>query len=76
MFKARGSTNDGRVFVLLGLSAENVRRLKAGQPIRVDTQRATPEGLGRKDGPVIGVVFGETEENIAKEILPLMKELN
>lgn len=73
MIKARGRTADGRDFILLGLSAENCRRLLAGQPIRVDTQAAPPAGIDLDDGPVIGVVAAETEELLAKEIGQLVR---
>lgn len=36
MIKATGRTGDGRPFVLLGLSGENVTRLMADEPITVD----------------------------------------
>jgi len=78
MIKARGSTSDGREFILIGLSRENCHRLLDGKPIRIDTQQP-PEsslGLGIKGGPVIAIVAGETEDQLAKLIGPLVKELN
>jgi hypothetical protein len=76
VIKARGATADGRTFILLGLSAENCKRLLAGQPIRVDTRRPAPDGVGLKDGPVIAIVAAATEEALAKELEPLLKELH
>lgn len=76
MIKARGSTADGRTFILLGLSAENCRRLLAGQPIRIDTQEKPNEGLGMPGGPVIAIVAAQTEAALVDELQPLLKELN
>ncbi len=78
MIKARSSTDDGRTFILLGLSSENCRRLLEGQPIRIDTQLEPPEGLGLNGGPVIALVGGATEETIAAELkaFALLKELH
>jgi hypothetical protein len=76
MIKARGRTKDGRPFILLGLSAENCRRLLAGQPIKIDTQRSAPEGVGLQDGPVIAVCAAATEELLLKELDLLKGALN
>jgi hypothetical protein len=56
MLKARGQTNDGRTFILLGLSAENCKRLLAGQPIKIDTQDPPPAGVAVDGGPVLLIV--------------------
>jgi hypothetical protein len=61
MVIARAKGASGRDILLLGLSAENVRRLQGGEPIRV-TQET--HGPGIPEGWVIGLVFGETEEDI------------
>lgn len=76
MIKARGKTNAGRAFILLGLSAENCKRLFAGQPIRVDTQSSPPAGLDLEEGPVIAIVAAQTETELATAIESLRKELN
>lgn len=76
MIKARVRTNDGRTFILLGLSAENCKRLLAGQPIRVDTQSPTPAGLDLDNGPVIAIVAAQTEAEMERAIESLIKEPN
>lgn len=76
MIKARGKTNDGRAFLLLGLSAENCRRLLEGQPIKIDTQSPPPAGVALNDGPVIVIVAAQTETELQAAIEPLITELN
>ena len=73
MIKARGESKDGRPFIWLGLSAENCRRLLAGQPIRIDTQEPTPAGLAIAGGPVVVLVAAQTEAEIQAAIAPLLK---
>lgn len=76
MIKARGTIKDGRTFILLGLSAENCRRLLAGQPIKVDTQEATPAGVALDGGPVIAIVAAQTESELQAAIKPFIRELH
>ncbi len=76
MIKARGKTSDGREFILLGLSAENCRRLLAGQPIRIDTQKEPPAGVAIDGGPVIVIAAAQTEAEIEAAIQPLIAEHN
>lgn len=57
MLKAKLSNGD----LVLGLSDENIKRLKAGRPIRFD---ARPMGY---DG-CIAIVWGETELKIMHEL--------
>lgn len=60
MVIAKAEMHDGRQLVLIGLSAENVRRLQAGQPIRLDTAE-----LNIAPGDTIGILaihYAETEE--------------
>ena len=55
----------GRHFIMLGLTAENVKRLIIGEPIRI-----TPETHGAhipKD-VAIGIIYGETREVIAHDL--------
>ena len=64
MIKATGGGADGTPFLLLGLSAENCRRLVAGQPIAVRADHVDP----RLPALNVLLVGGETEEAIAAEI--------
>jgi hypothetical protein len=62
MLKLRGDDEDGRPVLIFGLSYENLRRLKAGQPIAF---RLNELGLA---GSVI-IAAGPTEEHIAREFV-------
>jgi hypothetical protein len=68
VIKARGMTKDGRDVLLLGLSRRNTELLLDGQPIRVDTALKPPHGLAIADGPVILIIAGETEEQMATDV--------
>jgi hypothetical protein len=60
MVIANGNSADGRKLLLLGLSAENVKRLLLNQPITLNstTHQGTPEGW------TIVIMFGNTELEI------------
>lgn len=65
MLQAKAVMPDGRVMIVLGLSAENIRRLQAGQPIRVDPAVL----LSVKPTEVIGAITifaGESEGTMAR----------
>jgi hypothetical protein len=51
--------------VLLGLSRENVDRLTAGQPIRVDLDALLPDGPPPSE---VLLTFGESEQSIVDEL--------
>jgi hypothetical protein len=68
MIKFTTIAKDGRTVVGLGLSAENVRRLQAGQPIAVDLR----EQLKIERGPHVMIFFGETEETMRHELAPYL----
>jgi len=64
MIKARLSTDD-REILLIGLSAENRKRLGEDQPIRITVEQMNELGL-----PLIEIVImgGETEESMVAEL--------
>lgn len=64
MVKGRGVGKDGRPFVLLGLSHENVARLFADEPIVVITSLPPDKGVGLEGGPDIILIAGTTEEEM------------
>jgi hypothetical protein len=64
MVKFLATGDDGRRLLGLGLSAENVRRLQAGQPIHFS---AAAMGLGDFD---VVICFGETEAEIERQLAP------
>lgn len=59
MVRFSAMAEDGRAFIGLGLSAENVRRLTAGQPIRV-----TGESVGVPSVASILIFAGGTEQGM------------
>jgi hypothetical protein len=64
MMTAVAHAPDGARIVLLGLTRENVRRLTAGQPIRVkaESHPGFPVDL------VIAIVFAETDRELGEAI--------
>jgi len=65
MLVARVLTHDNRNILLLGLSAENRRRLVLGSPIELN--------LGELDGTTKLVIFaGETEDTMQAELISLI----
>lgn len=60
MVKAKLNNGD----LVFGLSAENVRRLKDGQPISVNLK-----DMGLEDRRIM-ITYGETEDDIFKDMLP------
>jgi len=64
VIKFVGSMPDGRTVVGLGLSAENIRRLQADQPIVVELRE-----LGFAGSPHLVAIFtGETEAAIVDRL--------
>lgn len=62
MLKASGQTGDGRPLVVLGLSEENVSRLVAQKPVRLDLA-----DVGLSPTEVV-IVYGQTEADIEKKL--------
>jgi hypothetical protein len=63
MIKFSVTTSDGRPAIGLGLSAHNLKRLKAGQPIFID---GASEGL-----PFAGAIllfYGRTEHDMLEDL--------
>jgi len=61
MIRAVGRAPDNEPLILLGLSAENVRRLQDGQPIHV---RLSEMGLDVQ----VAIFYGETEEQMVRDM--------
>jgi hypothetical protein len=64
MIKVTGTLKDGSQFVTLGLSDENWRRLRAGQPVLVRLRELDP---ALPDLAVL-VVGGEDEPSIVEDL--------
>ena len=62
MIIARSTKEDSSELLSLGLSRENVRRLTGGLPIRLTRET---HGDGIPENWTIGIIFGETEQEIA-----------
>ena len=65
MIKAAGKTGLGLPLLLLGLSGENVTRLTAGEPIRI--QGADMAALGFPPMEIV-IHYGRTEREIVDEL--------
>lgn len=67
MIVARGLPLEGddRSLVIFGISEENVRRLKMGQPI--DVPRSSLEAVGLGDKRVL-IMYGKTLEHIERKL--------
>ena len=65
MIKATMETGEGKNVLVLGISAENVIRLKEGKPIHI-----TGEELGLECDVLL--VYGETESQIYQDLQPMM----
>jgi hypothetical protein len=61
MIKVRGQTTDGQPIIVIGLSHENLRRLKRGEPIDFDLSE-----IGLTGGCII--LAGKTEKAILKQL--------
>lgn len=67
MIRALGRTGDGRPLLLIGLSAENTRRLMDDQPIAFNTTEmaeAVVPGMAVLPDIQVIIVAGETETDI------------
>ena len=61
--------------IILGLSAENIRRLKSGKPIKFNLTELN----GHPDAPILPdvnviILAGDTEKNMANTLLKLAGE--
>jgi hypothetical protein len=65
MLTARSELEDGRTLLVFGLSAENIRRLQEGQPIRV-TQ--TSHGQAVPENLVVVMFAGDTEGTMEADL--------
>lgn len=65
MITARGRGQDGKPALVLGFTAENIKRLTAGQPVRVP--RSAMEVTGFADIEVC-IVYGETQADIMAQL--------
>lgn len=65
MIKFKLTTDDGKVKLGLGISDENVRRLKRGEPIYVNLNEMGIEAE-------LMIMYGRTEAEIVKELKPFI----
>lgn len=66
MIKATMQSKEGKNILLLGLSEENVKRLKENKPIHINGSE-----IGLSNDVII--MYGETEEHLYKELEPMIK---
>jgi hypothetical protein len=69
MFIASAFLEDGKQLLVLGLSAENRKRLTAGQPMDISRES---HGLAVPPGLKIMIFAGETEETMGKQMAELI----
>jgi hypothetical protein len=70
MIKAAARAADGRHVLLIGLSEENVTRLRAGQPIAFDLdQLQVPKGA---EVGHVALFYGATEADCLEALRPLL----
>jgi hypothetical protein len=60
MIKAKTKSKEGKEILILGLSELNIKKLKEGQPIKIDD--------GRFFDGLIFITYGKTEERIAADM--------
>lgn len=65
MIIANGETDEGKTFLLLGVSRLNIEKLITGRPIKVTRES---HGNGIPTDLEIAIIFGETEEEIAAQL--------
>jgi hypothetical protein len=59
------ATEDGREFLLIGFSCENIRRMIEGQPIKMARET---HGAGVPEGWTLAFMFGETEMEMKAQL--------
>ena len=64
MIKFTATTADNRKLLAMGLSFENLKRLKDNQPIRFKGEDVDLDGMD------VLIFAGETEESMAKQMKP------
>lgn len=69
MLRALAKLGDGRRCVILGLSAENIKRLQAGEPIFLELEDILV------DTPIC-IFTGDTEEQMAADLHDYMDAAN
>lgn len=71
VLKSAGKTDDGKNLIMLGLSHENLRRLKLGQPICVRTSELR---LDQEPISEIVIYAGRNEDEMARDLAPLLSK--
>ena len=71
MMIARGGEGEN-IFLLFGLTQENIQRLQANQPIRITRQT---HGDAIPDGITIGIIYAPDEAQLEKAIKPLCNDM-
>jgi hypothetical protein len=59
------ATEDGREFLLIGFSRENIRRMIEGQPIKMARET---HGAGVPENWTLAFMFGETELELKQQL--------
>lgn len=62
MIKLVGQANDGTPLLILGLTAENVKRLQDGQPVLIN------HGALGLPAQMTSIVYGQDEDSITRQL--------
>lgn len=68
MITATATGPDGKRILMLGITRENIKRLIAGQPIRVGAESHP----GFPEDVMVAIFFGETERDITEALKGLI----
>lgn len=66
MIKATGSRKNGKPFVLLGITDDNVRELTKGNPLKLNLRDVELDDIE------IAVIYGKSEKDLVAQLGPLL----
>ena len=72
MIRSAGQGKDGTPFVMLGLDAQNLARVREGQPIQVNLRHLDPDGPPVEQLPDLNVIIyfaGSIEQEALARLL-------
>jgi len=68
MLKARATTTDNRVLLVIGISPEELNALIDDEPIFLDVALDPPHGLDWPDGPRVVIYAGDDHDELVATI--------
>lgn len=73
LFPSSPDGTSGHRLIGLGISAENVRRLKLGHPMIIKLSDMLPPGTNLDTADIM-IMYGETEQELAETLKPYVNE--